>query len=105
MSQRSSGYVRQALDDYQTREAWVTKALVEQLPKHWGLQPRYPAVIWEPAAGEGFMVRHLRNAGLKVCATDISSRGRHDFLKLKKPPSGMPTAIDAIITNPPYSHA
>src|SRR5580765_6210105 len=103
MSQRKSGYKRQKLDDYQTRESWVTEALIPALPEHWWYQQ--PAVVWEPAAGEGFMVRALRGSGFKVFATDISRLGKKDFLKLRKPPGMLPRRIDAIITNPPYSHA
>jgi hypothetical protein len=99
MSQRTSGYERQPLDDYQTREPWVTQALLPVLAE---LMPlRGLPVIWEPAAGQGFMVKQLRKAGYTVHSTDIHKRGG-DFLKATQLPAAR---IDAIVTNPPYSHA
>jgi hypothetical protein len=97
MSQRASGYARQALDDYQTRAPWITEAVIRHFP-------RRPSCIWEPAAGEGFMVRALRAAGFQVHSTDINCPGNIDqnFLHFTLPPT---TYIDAIVTNPPYSHA
>jgi hypothetical protein len=92
MSQRISGYVRQANDSYQT-PSWVTDALVphvRSLALH----------IWEPAAGSGKMVDALSNAGFRVVATDITTGV--DFLKCDALPSD---AIQAVVTNPPFSDA
>lgn len=91
MSQRDSGHARRPYDSYAT-PAWVTEALLPHLPLNkddW---------VWEPAAGSGKMVRALRKAGYKVLSSDIT-RGR-DFLNKKSN-----SAVAAIITNPPYSHA
>jgi hypothetical protein len=92
MAQRSSGYVRQANDDYPT-PAWVTDALVPHI--------RSLALhVWEPAAGSGQMADALRCAGFQVTATDIATGV--DFLECDVLPSD---AIQAIVTNPPYSDA
>lgn len=77
---------RRALDFYPT-PAEVTIALMEflQLPK---------SKIWEPAAGDGAMVKVLERYGHEVIATDIQTGD--DFLRT----IGM---ADAIITNPPFN--
>lgn len=62
MSQRNSGYERRPQDYYPT-PAWVVDALDEVVP----LKGR---LIWEPAAGEGAMVRALEALGASVWATD-----------------------------------
>ena len=88
MSQRESGFARKELDRYETPE-WVTEALLPHLPTDLS--------IWEPAAGSGKMARVL----LAKLATDIDACGGNvDFLGMTKQPG-----INAIITNPPYSHA
>jgi len=92
MAQRISGYVRQANDDYPT-PPWVVDAFVPHI--------RALALhIWEPAAGTGKMVDALGCAGFRVTATDIATGA--DFLESRTLPSD---AIQAIVTNPPYSDA
>jgi hypothetical protein len=92
MAQRISGYVRQANDAYET-PSWVTDALVSHI--------RALALhIWEPATGSGQVTDALCNAGFRVTATDISTGA--DFLECNALPSD---AIQAIVTNPPYSYA
>lgn len=65
-----------------------------------------PDVIWEPAAGDGALVKPFRRAGFNVVASDIADYGLKrcdtpvDFLKAKKPPG-----VEAIVTNPPYKLA
>lgn len=58
-------------------------------------------LIWEPACGDGRMVRDLKDLGLNVVFSDLIDRGCgaliQDFLKFPKPLS------PAIITNPPYN--
>jgi hypothetical protein len=92
MAQRISGYVRQANDSYET-PAWVTDALVPHISK-------LALHVWEPAAGSGQMVDALSNAGFRVTGTDITTGV--DFLECNAMPSD---AIQAICTNPPYTHA
>jgi hypothetical protein len=63
---------------------------------------RLPQWIWEPAAGDGAIVRVLRDAGHQVVASDIADYGAGfeicDYMTA--PPRGM---IEAVVTNPPYS--
>lgn len=91
MSQRHSQYERRPLDAYFT-PSWVTEALV-------GAIVARPGTIWEPACGEGGMVRVLKQHFM-VLATDIETDV--DFLATKELPS---PAIRGIVTNPPYDHA
>lgn len=55
--------------------------------------------IWEPARGQGDMVRALADCGMAVYGTDI--RDGIDFLTTRQP--GNAPAADWIITNPPFS--
>ena len=92
MSQRDSGYERIGFDSYET-PSWVTNALVPFIADR--IIPR-GAVVHEPAAGTGRMVRALALAGFSVTASDIQEG--HDFLLDD-------TRRQAIVTNPPYSAA
>jgi len=63
--------------------------------------------IWEPAAGEGHLVKRLREKGYSVFASDIIQRDYplddvQDFLNIKT--SCYKLSYD-IITNPPYKYA
>lgn len=62
--------------------------------------------IWEPCAGRGYLSEALITFGHKVVSTDLINRGYGiggvDFLK---PTLYDSLPFDAIITNPPYSHA
>ena len=62
------------------------------LLKFLGLPPQ--THIWEPACGEGHMVKAMEAMGYKVTGTDI--RMGYDFL------SEPPIPCDWIITNPPF---
>lgn len=56
--------------------------------------------IWEPAAGDGAMVRELQACGFDVVASDLIDRGCNaqicDFFDYKSAPA------KAVVTNPPY---
>jgi hypothetical protein len=52
--------------------------------------------IWEPAEGEGYLVRGLKQAGFSVIGTDILTGT--DFLDYPYTPD-----CSAIVTNPPFS--
>ena len=56
--------------------------------------------IWEPAAGDGAMVREMESVGLTVCASDLVDRGCgadiRSFYDFPVAPAG------AIVTNPPF---
>jgi hypothetical protein len=65
-----------------------------------------PKLIWEPAAGDGAIVRPLLKAGFEVIASDLADYGLEncqsgiDYLKAK------PLKKDhGIVTNPPYKLA
>lgn len=55
---------------------------------------RFTGSIFEPASGDGAIVKALRKAGYRVKGSDIAS-GK-DFLKTK-------TVVENVITNPPHS--
>lgn len=65
----------------------------------YALEPLLPWIelertVWEPAAGEGYLVRELKAKNFEVIDTDIA-KGQ-DFFKINR-------ECDVIITNPPYS--
>ncbi len=67
---------------------------------------KLPLIIWEPAAGNGAIVRVLRAAGHDVVTSDIVERDFSlgfvaDFLTVPRVPYG----VETIITNPPYRWA
>jgi hypothetical protein len=65
-----------------------------------------PRFLWEPAAGDGAIVRPLREAGYQVTASDIADYGLDDcrtgvnYLTAKALPD-----VGGIVTNPPYKLA
>lgn len=73
---------------------------------------RLPAVIWEPAAGDGNgIVKPLRQFGRTVHASDLFDRGcpdcHHGVDFVKEPLSRLNATVNkygikAIVTNPPY---
>lgn len=58
-------------------------------------------IIWEPAAGDGAMVREMESLGLRVVASDLVDRGCgaeiRSFYDWSFPAAG------AIVTNPPFA--
>jgi hypothetical protein len=65
-----------------------------------------PERIWEPAAGDGAIVRPLQEAGFTVIASDIADYGlvgcSVGINYLEAPPLG---DVEAIVTNPPFKLA
>ncbi len=65
-----------------------------------------PKCIWEPAAGDGAIVRPLQEAGFTVIASDIADYGLAgcragvDYLT-----AGPIPGVQGIVTNPPYKLA
>jgi hypothetical protein len=58
--------------------------------------------VWEPACGDGALVKEIRAAGIPCCASDLVDRGcpdswQADFFTCMRSRGG------AIITNPPYN--
>lgn len=92
----NSAFGRVASDYYPTPPD-VTESLLKylDLPKD--------VTIWEPACGEGHMVKVLRDAGYLTFASDIRctgfGKGGIDFLKADK------SFGEWIITNPPFALA
>ena len=88
---------RRAQDFYPTGEPEAIRGLLARD----GDRIRQSGSVWEPAAGDGAMVREIRAAGLHCVATDIVDRGCPrssvaSFYDFDEPPA------KAIITNPPY---
>jgi hypothetical protein len=90
MSQRDSGYARKERDEYNT-PFWVVQTLIPHIPRG--------RKIWEPACGQGNIVRVLADNGYNVYASDIFDGD--DFFN----PNHDAAGADGIITNPPYELA
>jgi hypothetical protein len=84
------------LDAYFTPPEAVASLLV--LERH-----ALPGCLWEPAAGDGAIVRPLRAAGYSVLATDLVDYGlegcHHGVDYLTAP---CMRAVDGVVTNPPF---
>jgi len=87
MSSTNRGAVRNAQDFYATPES-AFKPLLPRLPMN--------CRFWEPARGDGRLVRWLCESGRNATGNDLDSG--YDFLKDQ-------TVRDVIITNPPFSLA
>lgn len=77
---------RYARGDYQTPPIALVP-LLRWVPKDW--------VIWECAAGKGYLVDTLRSLGYKVFASDVITGQNFLDWEMKKP-------YDIILTNPPF---
>lgn len=94
--------------DYYPTPPWATRALCEYLNP---VVPLGGLSAWEPACGEGYMVRPLQEYFKSVIATDLIDRRASwpdqdavsDFIL--DWPSSDPIAADFIITNPPFTLA
>jgi hypothetical protein len=80
--------------DFYPTPDWATYALIDN--------ERFEGRIWEPACGDGTMVRVLQHSGCPVDASDLYDRGYGevgvDFLKAAR-------SVENIVTNPPYNSA
>lgn len=83
---KRQGYKRGRKDECQT-PPYAVKLLLDYLPK--GI------IVWDPAAGEGYLAATLMEAGFEVIQTDIKTGT--DFITCTPK-----FHFDAIITNPPY---
>ena len=104
----SNGRKPRAAHDFYSTSPNVVEALVSTGELH--TQPRFfgtskPAPIWEPACGQGHIVKVLNRHGHPVTASDIADRG---FLPAK---TGVDFLLErdllapVIVTNPPFSLA
>jgi hypothetical protein len=96
MSVRASGFDRVPADLYQT-PAWLIDALGEHVSLN-GL------AVWEPACGQGQMVRALEAAGAMVHATDLIDHGFPNMAEVSDFTGDQTPRhfFNAIISNPPY---
>ena len=87
MGQRFSGYDRKDGDAYQT-PSWVTATIVPHL-RALGV-----TTVWDPACGDGLIVKAFRDHGFDAMGTDITAG--NDFL------NGCiaPATCDALVTTP-----
>lgn len=94
--------------DYFPTPPWVTRALLHQLVQHGYSRHDLSEKCWEPACGEGDMVRPLRESFADVYASDCHDYGWgheiDDFLSSSDRRFLFPTdrRADWIITNPPF---
>ncbi|WP_189380204.1 hypothetical protein [Gemmobacter nanjingensis] len=90
--------VRRDHDFYPTGQPEAIRGLLA----HDGEVIRFCGSVWESACGDGALVMPLREAGLRVVASDIVDRGCpdagvRDYFDVGESPAR------AIITNPPYN--
>lgn len=72
------------------------------------LEPRMPRTIWEPAAGNGQIVKPLMRSGFRVVASDIADYGATGFdvqTGVNYLEAVLPKGVGGIVTNPPYRDA
>ena len=90
--------MRRAEDFYPTGQPDAIRALLSRD----GDRIRNLGPVWEPACGDGALVREIRGAGIPCCASDLIDRGCPDswtadyFTCIK-------SRAPSIITNPPYN--
>jgi hypothetical protein len=91
--------LKDRVDDFYRTPTCAVQALI-------GIEGnRIPRVIWEPACGDGAIVKPLEAAGRIVVASDLVDRGagylsRRDYLM-----EPVPEGVQGVITNPPYKLA
>ena len=66
---------------------------------------RLPQRIWEPAAGDGAIVRELVASGRFVVASDIHDYGLEGCRILDYLTAPRMIGVDGLVTNPPYKKA
>lgn len=91
--------------DYFPTPPWATRALCEWLAER---DPIKHQTVWEPACGEGHMVRPLREYFADVLPTDVQAYaqvhgGGHALEDFTVPKDHVP--VDWVITNPPFALA
>lgn len=89
---------RRADDFYPTGQPEAIRALLARD----GGRIRQAGAVWEPACGDGALVREIRGAGIPCVASDLIDRGCPDsstgnFFAATESPAA------AIITNPPFN--
>ena len=99
----AGGFAREKDDFYPTPD-WCVEALL------WAVD--FPGVTWEPACGDGAILRVFERAGLPVFGSDLIDRGCGvvgvDFLGIAPLRAVRPPDAEHprnIVTNPPFKHA
>lgn len=95
---RAPEAARRAEDFYPTGQPEAIRALLAKD----GDAIRACGTVWEPACGDGALVRPIRASGIPCCASDLVDRGcpdswQVDYFTCHRSRGG------AIITNPPYN--
>jgi hypothetical protein len=89
---------REKDDFYATRDPACVRALAAHEGQRWR---ELGGRIWEPAAGDGTMVRDIEALGFDVVASDLVDRGCgaeiRDYFDYTSPPAPV------MVTNPPYN--
>jgi hypothetical protein len=102
--------------DYFPTPPWATRALLEDVLPHLGIDPHDLGRVWEPACGEGHISGVLAEYGCESTATDIFDysvdgrqppgwAGKLDFLvrsQYVRLDDRFGISADWIITNPPF---
>lgn len=97
-TQRKPDDDRRAHDFYPTGQPEAIRGLLERD----GEAIRACGSVWEPACGDGAIVKEIRAAGIPCCASDLIDRGcpdswQADFFSCYR------SRGRAIITNPPFN--
>jgi len=85
-------------DDFYPTPPEPTRALLSVE----GLRMAEFPVVWEPAAGDGAMVREMEGYGLKVAASDLVDRGCGAALASFYAFTAETALGRAVVTNPPF---
>lgn len=85
--------------DYFPTPPFATRALCDHLDGECGPLSRF--TCWEPACGEGHMVRALAESFRSVRASDVHQYGDHELIDFAVTGATEPP-VDWIITNPPF---
>ena len=95
--ERVKGCLQRAANEFHPTPPEPTRALLHAELRRLRSYPE----IWEPAAGDGAMVREIEAAGFNVFASDLIDRGCgfdiKSFYDYEKAPAR------AIVTNPPFA--
>ena len=92
--------------DWYVEQQWVTEALIKVQDSHW-------ATVWDPACGQGSVLKAVDAFGVPTWSTDIQFRGHAasgifyeiDFVgDLDFVRSAAPVGRYTIVSNTPYSY-
>ena len=87
-----------SLDDFPT-PPWATRALCQWMMGWWNLSE---LAAWEPACGRGDMAKALDEYFDEVFASDVHDYRWDEVQDFLAEEYSLPSAVDWIITNPPF---